>query len=66
MLHDDGISGLNVRLLCSKSAESVAAEAKVFMSQHQGITVEVRRIADFHDRFVVLDRKECVHVGASI
>ncbi len=60
------IAGLKVQILCSKSAAEVAAEAKRFESQYPGGTVEVRRTKDFHDRFVVLDGKACIHVGASI
>ena len=60
------LDGLNVRILCSKYASSVVTEAKAFMAQHSGVTVEVRVAKDFHDRFVVIDSSSCVHVGASI
>jgi hypothetical protein len=58
--------GLKVQVLCSKSAVEVAAEAKRFVAQYGGRTVEVRRTKDFHDRFVVLDGATCIHIGASI
>ena len=29
-------------------------------------TLEVRHTASFHDRFLILDRSECYHVGASV
>ena len=45
---------------------AVAAGARAFIEQHPGVTVEVRSTTDFHDRFIVLDRSVCVHVGASI
>lgn len=66
MLAQRPLDKLHVRILCSKGAEGVAAEAKVFSAQHPGVTFEVRRTKDFHDRFIVVDEKTCVHVGASI
>lgn len=57
---------LSVRILCSKSASAVAAEAKAFMAQHSGWNIEVRQAKDFHDRFVVVDDTSCIHIGASI
>lgn len=57
---------LTVRILCRKSADAVAAEAKAFCAQHAGWAIEVRQAQDFHDRFVVLDGAACVHIGASI
>ena len=57
---------LDVRILCSQYADAVAAEARPFMEQHPGVTVVVKKTRDFHDRFIVIDRDACVHVGASI
>jgi hypothetical protein len=57
---------LNVRILCWQSASAVAGEAKAFVTQFLGWTIQVRQAKDFHDRFVVLDGTSCVHVGASI
>lgn len=59
-------SPLVVHVLCSKNADSLAAEAARFMAQHEGVTVEIRKTRDFHDRFVMLDFEVCVHVGASL
>lgn len=59
-------AGLSVRILCFEYATTVAAEARPFMAQHSGVTIEVREARDFHDRFVVCDDLACVHVGASI
>jgi hypothetical protein len=61
------LAGLTVRLLCGRSAPAVAAEARRFMAQHHGVSVEVRQQGrDFHDRFILIDDRSCVHVGASI
>jgi hypothetical protein len=58
---------LKVRVLCSKYAANVAAEAKVFIRQYPGVTVEIRTVrGDFHDRFILIDGISCVHLGASI
>lgn len=57
---------LHVRILCSRYAQAVAAEATAFSTQRSEITFEVRTTRDFHDRFIVLDGATCVHVGASL
>jgi hypothetical protein len=66
MLATRPLAGLTVRVLCGASGPAVAAEARTFMAQYSGVTVEVRQGKDFHDRFVVIDDRSCVHVGASI
>ena len=66
LLEERLLEGLNIRILCSQHANAVAAGARAFIEQHPGVTVEVRSTTDFHDRFIVLDRSICVHVGASI
>jgi hypothetical protein len=66
MLVARALSGLTVRVLCGIFASAVAAEARTFMAQHSGVRVEVRQGRDFHDRFIVIDDRSCVHVGASI
>lgn len=58
---------LRVEVLCSKYATAVAAAARSFVAQFPAIETEVRASAkDFHDRFVVVDEQDCVHLGASI
>jgi hypothetical protein len=66
MIVDRPLDKLHLRILCSRYADAVAAEAKAFTKQYPGVTVEVRRTKDFHDRFIVLDDTACIHVGASI
>lgn len=66
MLAARPLGGMRVRILCGASAQTVAAEGKRFMKQYPGVAVEVRQTKDFHDRFVVIDDRTCVHVGASI
>jgi hypothetical protein len=66
MLEERSLDKLHVRILCSKYADAVAEGARAFTAQHGGVTVEVRKVHDFHDRFIVLDDNICVHLGASI
>jgi hypothetical protein len=60
------MAGLKIQILCSKSAAEIAAEAQRFVVQYPGGSIEVRKTKDFHDRFVILDAKVCVHIGTSI
>jgi len=58
--------GMSVRLLTSKIPNDFVLEAKKWVAQHAGLSLEVRTTKEFHDRFVVLDNTVCWHVGASI
>ena len=40
-------------------------EAKKFANQH-GNVVEIRQTSNYHDRFILVDGKQCWHLGASI
>jgi hypothetical protein len=66
MLAPRDVTGLRVRVLCLAYAAAVAAEAKRFTAQHPGVDIQVRQAKDFHDRFVVIDGTDCIHIGASI
>ncbi len=66
MLSGRSVAGLMVRILCSKCAPAVAAEAGRFAAQYSGVTIETRQSRDFHDRFIVIDRSACIHVGSSL
>lgn len=66
MLKNTSQTSFRIKILCSQYASSVAAEARTFISQYPTVIVEVRKTRDFHDRFVVIDEKSCVHIGASI
>ena len=41
-------------------------EIAAFRKQIGGVTIEVKAAPDFHDRFIVIDRAEFYHLGASI
>jgi hypothetical protein len=57
---------LSVKLLTSKLPSDFALEARKFTTQHSGISLEVKKTNEFHDRFIILDDSQCYHVGASI
>ena len=58
---------LRVEILCSRYGMAVAAEAKRFVAQFPTVAIEVRSSTrEFHDRFIIVDQRDCVHVGASI
>lgn len=57
----------SIKLLTStKYPSDFLAEARKFLLQYSSIGLEVRCSNDFHDRFLVLDDKQCWHIGASI
>ena len=57
---------LSVKLLTSKLPPDFDLEARKFTTQHSGISLEVKRTKEFHDRFIILDDSQCYHVSASI
>jgi len=57
---------VTVKLLTSKIPADFGLEAQKFVKQHSGFSVEARRTKDFHDRFIILDEKNCFLLGASI
>jgi hypothetical protein len=58
---------LDVAVLTSKCGPGdFTLEASKFKSQYPSITFAVRTTREFHDRFLVVDERECFHLGASI
>jgi len=57
---------LKIDLLTGNPPPDFAQEAAKFQQQHQSVKVEIRKSKDFHDRFIVIDEKECWHIGCSI
>jgi hypothetical protein len=57
---------LQIRILTSKVPNDFSLEGKKFKLQHTSFTLEVRTTKDFHDRFIVIDGKDCYLLGASI
>jgi hypothetical protein len=58
--------GMTVRILTAKLPADFALEVSKWIPQHRGAVLEVRTTKEFHDRFIVLDDRECWHIGCSI
>ena len=57
---------LDIRILTSLIPPDFALEGKKFRTQHTSFSVTARTTKDFHDRFIIIDAKECYLLGASI
>ena len=57
---------ITIRVLTARPPADFSLEAKKWVSQHPGGTLSVRTTKEFHDRFIVLDGRECWHIGCSI
>ncbi len=55
---------MNVLLYTYPNAKITQQDIARFNAQYP--TIEVRRSAVFHDRFLILDEKESYHIGASL
>ena len=58
-------SGCSIRVLCSRYSSDVAGHAVAFGAQH-GVSPELRKSQDLHDRLVIIDSSDCWIVGGSI
>lgn len=54
-----------IRVLCGKYSNDVAGHVGAFKAQF-GVTPEIRKTKDIHDRLVILDGSDCWIVGGSI
>ncbi|KAF3982543.1 MAG: hypothetical protein HFP81_05405 [Methylococcales symbiont of Hymedesmia sp. n. MRB-2018] len=36
------------------------------MTEYQNLSIEEKTTQDFHDRFIIVDKKDTFHIGASI
>ncbi|HXM59928.1 MAG TPA: hypothetical protein VN950_03660 [Terriglobales bacterium] len=54
-----------LRILTMNMKGDFVLEAKKFANQH-GNVVEIRQTSNYHDRFILVDGKQCWHLGASI
>ena len=57
---------LNIHLLTQNIPNDFLQEAKKFIMQYNSFTLEIRRSTELHDRFIIIDNKDCWHIGASI
>ena len=56
--------GVNVLIVTSGKGNLTEKDIAKFNSQYPKLTVKISK--DFHDRFLIIDRKEVYHIGASI
>jgi sugar-specific transcriptional regulator TrmB len=56
---------VHIKVLTNHMKSDFLVEGKKFAKQH-GNKLEVRTTSSYHDRFVVVDAKQCWHLGASI
>ncbi len=57
---------LEIKLLSTKYPPDFLQEINKFHQQYRSIRIEARKSSDFHDRFIIIDEKECWHIGCSI
>jgi len=57
-------SGVSIRLLARDKIATLLPAVEAF-TQQSGVTVNVRSAANFHDRYVIVDRLACYQSGAS-
>lgn len=56
--------GVNVLIVTSGNGNLTDKDIVKFNSQYPKLTVKISK--DFHDRFLIIDRKEVYHIEASI
>jgi hypothetical protein len=59
------MNSLKIKLLTHKMPSDFSHEKSRFLLQHNQLNLEVRKSKEFHDRFIILDKTECWHLGAS-
>ena len=57
---------ISVRLLTKVKQDDFDHEKLLFNNQYTNISIERKNITDFHDRFIIIDKKLVYHLGASI
>ena len=57
---------IGVELITFKIPSDFVLEARTFLSQHTSCRLCIKKSKEFHDRFIIVDEKDCWHVGASI
>ena len=61
-----GPKNISVRLLTKIRNDDFDHEKLFFNNQYTNISIERKNITDFHDRFIIIDKKLVYHLGASI
>ena len=61
-----GSKKYSVRILTKIKKDDFDHEKSLFNSQYTNISIERKAVTDFHDRFIIIDKKLVYHLGASI
>jgi len=61
-----GSRNISVRVLTKVKNDDFDHEKILFSNQYNNISIERKNITDFHDRFIIIDKKLVYHLGASI
>ena len=61
-----GSKNISVRVLTKIKNDDFNHEKILFNNQHNNISIARKNIIDFHDRFIIIDKKLVYHLGASI
>jgi len=57
---------ISVRVLTKVKQDDFDHEKLLFNNQYKNISIERKNVTDFHDRFIIIDKKLVYHLGASI
>lgn len=61
-----GPKNISVRVLTKVNQDDFDHEKLLFNNQYTNISIERKNVTDFHDRFIIIDKKLVYHLGASI
>ncbi len=61
-----GSKNISVRILTKVKQDDFDHEKSLFNNQYTNISIERKNVTDFHDRFIINDKKLVYHLGASI
>ena len=57
---------LLIKILTCKKPADYEHEKNLFLHQYSNLTINEKATKDFHDRFIITNKKEVYHLGASI
>jgi hypothetical protein len=57
---------LQIKILTFKKPADYDHEKKLFLKQYPTLNIEEKTTKDFHDRFIIVDKKDTFHIGSSI
>lgn len=57
---------LVIKVLTFKIPPDYDHEKQLFLKQYSALIIDEKITKDFHDRFIIIDKKEAYHLGASI